>query len=385
MSDDDTMKVAINTLSHVTGGGITYFENVLPRLADDGDEYLVLVPAGRDKISRVDASNIRFVETSFPAGFLLGRLFYEQIVFPLLLWYWDVNVLLSPADLTPLLAPCPSVLAIRNPNPYFYSPELDRPLYRRIKFRLQRFFTWLSAQKANEVFFVSKYSRDISAETLSIPPEETHVIHHGIDRTLFETPVTSKDDQLRQTIKNSEPYLLTVSTIYEHKNYETLLRGFAALPSNIRSEYSLLIAGRNLAPEYFKRLQSICRQENIEDRVTFLGEVDYECVPYLYEHASLYVLPSKLETFGHTLVEAMASETPIIAAGATCIPEITDGAAVLFDPDNPTDLADGIETILSDNERRNGLISRGRDRVADFSWGRTVEATRSLLKATARE
>lgn len=81
------MRVAINTLAHVTGGGITYFENVLPRVANDDHEYLVLVPAGRNKITRVDAPNLQFVETSFPVEFLLGRLFYEQIVFPLLMWY----------------------------------------------------------------------------------------------------------------------------------------------------------------------------------------------------------------------------------------------------------------------------------------------------------
>ncbi|SDY32991.1 glycosyltransferase family 4 protein [Halopenitus persicus] len=377
------MKVAINTLSHVTGGGITYFENVLPRLADDGDEYLVLVPAGRDKITRVDASNIRFVETSFPVGFLLGRLFYEQVVFPLLLWYWDVDVLLSPADLTPLLAPCPSVLAIRNPNPYFRAPDLDRTRFRRVKFRLQRYLTWLAARKASEVFFVSEFSRDISAETLGLPAEKTHVVYHGLDRSLFEEPAVP-DDELRDRIGANKPYLLTISTINEHKNYETLLRGYARLPERIRSEYDLLVAGRNSAPEYFDRLQEICRNEGIDKQVQFLGEVDYEYVPYLYQHASLYVLPSKLETFGHTLVEAMASGTPIVAADATCIPEIVDGAAVLFDPDSPTALADSIEAVLTEETRRDDLVARGTDRVTEFSWDRTVDRTKALLTTAAQ-
>lgn len=170
------------------------------------------------------------------------------------------------------------MLAIRNPNPYFRAPDLDRTLFRRVKFRLQRHLTWLSARKASEVFFVSEFSRDISTDALGLDPAETHVVYHGIDPSLFEAP-TVPDEELRSNIEGATPYLLTVSTINEHKNYETLLRGFAQLPDTVREEYALLVVGRNSASEYFELLQSICLEENIEDRVTFFGEVDCEYVP----------------------------------------------------------------------------------------------------------
>lgn len=372
------MHVTINTLSHVTGGGITYFENVLPRLTNDGNEYTILLPTGRNKINRPDAENLRFVETSFPTHNVFLRIFYEQFVFPVLLWYWDIDVLLSPADLTPLLAPCPSVLAVRNPNPYFEAPGIDRTLYRRIKFRIQRYLTWLSVRKADRVFFVSEFSKQVSNAFLGIDERKVSVIYHGIDRSLFETP-TEPAGGLRSTVEDSTPYLLCVSTINEHKNYETLLRGYARLPSTHREEYDLLVAGRNSAPEYFQKLQDIVAREDITENVTFLGEVEYEDIPYLYANATLYVLPSKLETFGHTLVEAMASETPIVAADATCIPEIAEGAAELFDPDDPDDLARAIERVLTDDELRDTLVARGQQHVADFSWDRTVEQTKALL------
>lgn len=377
------MKVAINTLAHVTGGGITYFENVLPRLAEDGDEYLVIVPADREKITRVDADNVTFVETSVPTGTIVGRLLHEQLVLPILLWRWGVDVLFSPADLTPLLAPCPSVLAIRNPNPYFDAPDIDRTRYRRLKFRVQRYLTRLSARKASEVFFVSEFSRDISTAALSLSPDATHVIHHGIDPSLFREPSPPTDEDLRRTVEDRRPYLLTVSTINEHKNYETLLRGYARLPAKLREEYSLLVAGRNSAPAYFERLQTICRENGIADDVIFLGEVAYANVPFLYANAACYVLPSKLETFGHTLVEAMASKTPIVAAEATCIPEITGGAAALFDPDDPDALATVLADVLTDGDRRESLRAAGSRRVEDFSWDETVARTKALLSEAA--
>jgi glycosyltransferase involved in cell wall biosynthesis len=374
------MRVAINTLSHVTGGGITYFENVLGHLADDGNEYVILVPAGRGKITRPAADNLRFVTAGIDTRSLPARLFYEQAILPVRLWQWDVDVIFSPADLTPLLAPCPAVLAVRNPNPYFDSPELQRTTYRRIKFRLQRYLTWLSARKADAVFFVSEFSKRVTNRYLGLPERKTSVIHHGIDPTLFEDPVQPEDENLVEILK-SEPYILCVSTINEHKNYETLLRGYAKLPEQIRAEFRLVIAGRNSAPSYFETLQRILDEEGIENQVEFLGEVPYRSVPYLYEHATAYVLPSKLETFGHTLVEATVSGTPVVAADATCIPEITDGAASLFDPDEPAELAESLEEVLTDETVHDKLVDAGRNRAAAFSWDKTVERTRELLKA----
>lgn len=381
MSNERSLSVAINTLSHVTGGGITYFNNVLPRIGGDENEYLVLVPSDRDKISRPAAENLQFVETSFPTHNVLLRLVYEQFVLPVLLWYWGVDVLYSPADITPLFAPCPSLLAVRNPNPYFDAPELDRTRYRRIKFKIQRWLTWLSARRAEHVFFVSEFSRNVSNRYLDVDERKLSVVHHGIDRTLFEEPGTTDDARLHLTVEASSKYILCVSTINEHKNYETLLRGYARLPEELKAEYDLLVAGRRSAPTYYEKLLDVAAAEGIEDDVVFLGEVDYSVIPYLYENASLYVLPSKLETFGHTLVEAMASGVPIVAADATCIPEITDGAAALFDPDEPSDLAETLTSVLDDGDRRDELVAAGQRRVGDFSWDETVERTKALLRA----
>lgn len=377
------MKVAINTLSHVTGGGITYLSNILPRLSDDGNEYVVLVPQGRDKIIEPAARNISFVEVASPIDVLLVRLLYEQFVFPILLWYWDIDVLFSPADLTPLLAPCPAVLAIRNPNPYHQVHELDRTLYRRFKFRVQRYLTRISAWKADRVFFVSNYSKDMSNKYLNINERKLDVIYHGIDQELFKNQLPDDSDAV-SAVEKSAPYLLCVSTINEHKNYEALLRGYARLPSQIRVKFPLVVAGRNSAPVYFERLQKLMISEGIENDVVFLGEVDYRDIPSLYAGAAAYVLPSKLETFGHTLVEAMASGCPIAAADATCIPEITDGAARLFDPDDPDDVAEALKAVLTDDAFQDRLIQRGAERVQDFSWDRTVSQTKVLLCEAAK-
>lgn len=376
------MRILVNTLAHVGGGGITYLKNMLPRFAKSEQEYVILVPSDRRLLQEPDADNIRFERVSLPVGVLPVRLLYEQFILPIRLEQWGIDVLFSPADLTPLLARKPTLLAIRNPNPYFSASQfgLDRPISRRLKFFVQRYLTKLSARKADHVFFVSDFSKDVSNEFLEIPKSKVSTIHHGIDPTLFENPSPPTDDRLRNLVEDQAPYLLTVSTVTEHKNYETLLRAYAQLPNEMQDEIPLLIAGRTPSEEYYERLRAIINREGIEDNVFFLGGVEYENIPYLYSKALAYVLPSKLETFGHTLVEAMAANVPIIAAESTCIPEITKGAAVLFDAESPEELADEIQTVIGSEDRRNELRERGSERVRDFSWDQTFQQTKELFE-----
>jgi glycosyltransferase involved in cell wall biosynthesis len=309
-------------------------------------------------------------------------LFYEQVILPLRLRQWNIDVLFSPADLTPLAAGRPALLAVRNPNPYFSASKfgLERSLTKRAKFFIQRQLTKISAKKAEHVFFVSDFSRETSNEYLSLPDSKISTLYHGMDASLFTDPSDPTNPELQETLDAESPYILTVSTVAEHKNYEVLLRAYGRLSPEMRNAYPLVIAGRTPSDPYLQTLRGILNQQGIDQDVIFLGGVKYENVPYLYSNATLYILPSKLETFGHTLIEAMTSNVPVVAADSTCIPEITDGAAALFDPDNDKQLAMIIEELLNDEKERKLLRKRGKKRANDFSWDKTFEQTKQLLQ-----
>ena len=100
----------------------------------------------------------------------------------------------------------------------------------------------------------------------------------------------------------------------------------------------------------------------------------------MYKSSILFVLPSFRETFGHTLVEAMAAEVPIIAANTTAIPEILGKAGLLFDPHNTEDLTKKIVEVIVNNKIRKELIKKGKNRVKSFSWKKTAEETLKVFK-----
>lgn len=379
------MRIVINATGSVAGGSITYLLNLLPALADLHSEhrYMVLLSRYQHRVQLELPDNFCIRKVDFPTPSVLWRLLWEQTVLPLWLARVRTEVLYAPVDLAPLLAPCPTVLAVRNPNPYY---ELSTS-HRKSKFALQRWMTRFSAHKARKVIFVSHHSRDTIAPQLGIPYEKTEVVYHGLNHDTFD-PHRNFDSippGFQKRIDELRPFVLCVSTINPHKNYETLFQGWAQLREDLRKEYRLVVAGICVIPEYFDALAMLTEKLGIDKEVVFLGEVPYQGMPYLYKCASAFVFPSFLETFGHPLVEAMAMNLPIVAANSTCIPEIVDGAALLFETKNPAELGINLERVLTDQDLRSKLVSKGEARAAEFSWLQTAKRTLAILESVAGE
>ena len=85
--------------------------------------------------------------------------------------------------------------------------------------------------------------------------------------------------------------------------------------------------------------------------------------------------PSRAETFGKPLVEAMLASLPVVAARASCLPEILAGAGLLAAPDDIEEMAEALHRAHSDEGLRAELIERGHVRARDFSWEKSASGT----------
>jgi alpha-1,3-rhamnosyl/mannosyltransferase len=108
-----------------------------------------------------------------------------------------------------------------------------------------------------------------------------------------------------------------------------------------------------------------------------LGSIPEKDLPALYSGATAFVFPSIYEGFGLPPVEAMACGVPVACSGIPCLSETVGGAALLFDPEHPENVAAAVERILSDEKLRADLRVRGLRRAAELSWD---EAARQALK-----
>jgi glycosyltransferase involved in cell wall biosynthesis len=359
MSATRPIRVLVNALHAKTGGGLTYLQAMLPRLAGDPNlEIHLLFHA--NQIARLGPLDprLRPHPVAFRDGFL-GRLLWEQLILP---WHaWALaDVTFSPANFGPLLAPRPVIL-LRNA---LAVGEREDRADKRLYWAALGLMTRLSVWRAAKALAVSDYA----ARAMNYGRREVAVVWHGVDHERFRA-----DDGAR------EDFLLAVGDITVQKNFHTLIEALAALPG-----LSLRIAGRFVDQGYLDRLKAQITRLGLGDRVRLLGSLTPDDLALQYRRCALFVMASTVETFGHPLVEAMASGCPILCADATALPEILADGGRLFDPDDAPGLAGAIRELLFDPAGRSDLSAKARRRAGLFSWDQTAQRTAQRLTEAAQ-
>jgi len=245
-----------------------------------------------------------------------------------------------------------------------------------------------SAPRAARVLVPSGHARDELSALLDVAAERIVVTPEGVDpRYAVEAghPTPAADvGRLLRRYGLRRPYVLAIGNLQPRKNVRRLLEAWALLVrEGIDDSHRLVIAGgfhgrKDDAPAY-------AISAGIGDRVVFPGYVRDADLPVLYANADLFVYPSLYEGFGLPVLEAMAAGAPVACSGTTCLPEVTAGAAALFDPEDPRDIAAVLGALIADPGLRAGLRARGRQRVASATWRACAEQTAAAYEAAASE
>jgi glycosyltransferase involved in cell wall biosynthesis len=359
------------------GGGFTYIVSMLPhlvRLAPD-DRFRLVVRNPRMAASLPPEPNLEV--TLLPRVGLAGRLRYLLVDAPRLAARWKADVYLSVSETSPPRMPCPKIASFRNlavvdRQGYGWTPK------QRLRLEILHGLLRISARSCDRILFVSEDSARWMGGDLKVEPARRAIIHHGIDLAGWQKPA----DGARP--RHPRPYILSVSSIYRYKNYLRLIEAWAQLARRLPDTPDLLIVGDDQDPPYAQWMREARSATGaLAERIHILGEVPFAEVKSYYAGAELFVLSSVLETFGHPLLEAMASGLPLIASDLPVFREIAGDAALYADPERPEAYADAMERVLTSSEVRESLLARGRARVAEFTWTRSAERHLELLREVA--
>jgi glycosyltransferase involved in cell wall biosynthesis len=113
------------------------------------------------------------------------------------------------------------------------------------------------------------------------------------------------------------------------------------------------------------------------------GFVQFEDMPVIYSMARALVFPSRYESFGIPIVEAMASGCPVVTSSVSACPEVAGDAALLVDPDDTDGLAGAMERVSFDDPLAEELRQRGLRRAASFSWTNSARTLLAELQTAA--
>lgn len=175
------------------------------------------------------------------------------------------------------------------------------------------------------------------------------------------------------------PYVLSVGRLAYVKGHDLLLEAFATLVDDGSADgVTLVLAGDG--PER-RSLERRAARLQIADRCRFLGAMPPVHVAALQRHAALFVLPSRAEAAGLSLLEAMAVGRACVATRVGGVPEVVeDGVTgLLVKPDSPPALANAIRALLCDPDRA-VAFGTAAQRVAEERFGgrRFVDRVRAL-------
>jgi len=166
-------------------------------------------------------------------------------------------------------------------------------------------------------------------------------------------------------------FVLFVGNVYPYKNAGLILEAMTLLKGH--PELRLVVTA---APGFWRdALEARAQQLGVADRLVLTGFVTNGELVSLYQEAKLYVYPSRNEGFGLQILEAMVQGLPVLAADASCLPEIGGEAAEYFDPRDATSLAEKMARLLDSADMRERLREAGYARAKQFSWQRTAQQT----------
>lgn len=220
------------------------------------------------------------------------------------------------------------------------------------------------ALKCNKIFTVSQFSKGEIIKWLKCDEEKVVVTYNGIDEKFKIIKDTNILNKVKNKYKLPEEFVLYIGNLKPHKNVGTLVKAM----KGVREGIKLIINGK--ANE---ELKSIINEYKLQEKIQFIGYVDEEDLPSMYNLASIFVFPSLYEGFGLPPLEAMACGCRVIVSNTTSLPEVVGENGIKIDVRNEKNIELEINRLITEKNKMKY------DRNIKFSWGKLVDDTYKIL------
>jgi glycosyltransferase involved in cell wall biosynthesis len=225
------------------------------------------------------------------------------------------------------------------------------------------------------VSLMTSWGRRDLIEKYDLPAERVKVVNWGSVLSEFPPPSADEVEATGEKLSLPEEFLLYPAQTWSHKNHLLLLDALALIRERDGVTVPLVCPGQR--NRFYPQIEARVGELGLQDAVLFPGFVSSTELRGLYELARGLVFPSRFEGWGMPVTEAFASGLPVACSTATGLPDVVGDAGLLFDPEQPEQIADQVLRLWSDPELCRGLIERGRRRSEVFSVDRSVRLFRA--------
>ncbi len=265
------------------------------------------------------------------------------------------------------------LISFRYPKLY---PFFDRWMYRQ---------KWMhSCQVADRIIAVSEQTKRDIVQFLGVAAEKIKVIYPTCNPIFYDYSDLIylqhgffPDERYQILNQLPQQFILYVGSIIERKNLLSLVKAVELLKSKL--DVPLVVVGEG--KKYKEKVQAYIAEKQLEKQVIFLTDVPTKQLPILYRKAETVVYPSVFEGFGLPLVEALASQTAVIAATGSCLEEAGGPNSIYVEPYNVEAIANAIEQVLTDEELNNKMVKAGWEYAKQFTPQNMAQQTMDVYKS----
>jgi glycosyltransferase involved in cell wall biosynthesis len=270
----------------------------------------------------------------------------------------------------PLGCPVPVVVSVHDVSFLEHPEYFTRDRAMQLQFTVRR-----TVHRAARILTGSEFSKSSILKVYGDLDEDKVVVVPNAAASEFRPlPRDAATAAVRQRFQIQAPFVLTVGDLQPRKNQIGLIRAFARLVRAYpQLKQNLVLAGKETW--FADQVHRAARESGVADRIQFCGFVSDDDLLQLYNACDLFVFPSFYEGFGLPALEAMACGRSVICSHTSALPEVVDGAAILFDPYALEEIVRALADLLLDPELRARMERLGLQRAAHFSWQKTAQRT----------
>lgn len=356
--------IAARGLDKQSGGVKQYIESITSALLkiDKVNEYYIFHNT-HDHVNKFPSAKNIVLESS-------NKMIWDYFLLPKELGKHKLDVIIFPKNVVPFFVNTKSIIVIHDLA--YFMPELNA--YSLIDTIYMKNMIRSSLKRADGVISISQNTKSDIIKLIGTDENKLTVVSEAADskyRNIFDT---IKLKEIKAKYKLCDKFIFYSGSLSPRKNMVRFLLAYDKIKAEI--PYNLVLTGGRSWND--GNVREII--DKMGNSVLELGYVNDEDMPFIYNLADLFVYPSLYEGFGLPPLEAMACGCPVIASNSSSIPEVVGDAAILIDPYDIDDLAKRMYEVLTNDELREGMVSKGLDRAKQFSWEKSARETLNVCE-----
>lgn len=354
-----SFRIALVAHNLRSAGGLSVGRNVvatLPAIAPL-NTYLMIVPEGCGYSGFEGVDNVVVLEC--PKMNLLRRQVWERMTLRKAISSFQPNWIWALGNIAVTPSPCKQSLLFHNPH-RVYEIKTPRPIPLR-----SRLFKWMSDQKlrrslrwVSRLYCQTETMCKRSHEMLRFPMERIGLCPNAFSPSI--QPVQRWPEELRSL--QGRFVLLCMSRYYPHKNLEIIVETFSRYRELLRDVICVLPIDRSQGKGASALIDRI-HAEGLEDQIACIGAIAQKRLGEFYFAADVMLLPTLLESFSGTYLEAMHLERPILTSDRDFARDVCGDAAAYIDPLSADSLKDGILMLENSHSMCEAIVAKGRKRL----------------------